>query len=119
MVGGDIPRSFFSLPIVYNSRTSSIIPSGTPVQRPKGVITNRSSEQPDYTDTQALDYELELGFFVSKPVSQGQILKMQDAADHIFGFVLLNDWSARDIQKFEMAPLGPFHSKGKAQNNKQ
>lgn len=56
--------------------------------------------------------ELEMGVFISKPLSAGQILDINNAPDHIFGFVILNDWSARDIQGFEMAPLGPFHSKG-------
>jgi fumarylacetoacetase len=59
-----------------------------------------------------MDYELEMGCFVSKPVPLGERLSMQNAPDHIFGFVLLNDWSSRDLQGFEMNPLGPFHDKG-------
>jgi fumarylacetoacetase len=59
-----------------------------------------------------LDFELEMGFFLSKPLSRGQRVRIDEVAEHIFGFVLLNDWSARDIQVFEMPPLGPFHSKG-------
>jgi len=59
-----------------------------------------------------MDYELEMGYFVSSPVPYGSAMPIQDAKDHIFGFVLLNDWSARDHQLFEMRPLGPFHSKG-------
>jgi fumarylacetoacetase len=59
-----------------------------------------------------MDFELEMGVFLSKAVPFGQRLQMADVKDHIFGFVILNDWSARDIQQFEMPPLGPFHSKG-------
>lgn len=59
-----------------------------------------------------MDYELEMGYFVSQPVPYGEAMDIADAKDHIFGFVLLNDWSARDHQLFEMRPLGPFHSKG-------
>ena len=59
-----------------------------------------------------MDFELEMGVFLSKPVPFGQRLEMTDVKDHIFGFVILNDWSARDIQGFEMPPLGPFHGKG-------
>ncbi|KAK5172068.1 uncharacterized protein LTR77_003705 [Saxophila tyrrhenica] len=59
-----------------------------------------------------MDYELEMGYFVSKPIPYGEPMPIEEAKDHIFGFVLLNDWSARDHQLFEMRPLGPFHSKG-------
>ena len=59
-----------------------------------------------------MDFELEIGYFVSKPIPLGQIIDATDAPEHIFGFVLLNDWSSRDFQEFEMTPLGPFHSKG-------
>ena len=68
---------------------------------------------PVYGPSQEMDYELEMGYFVSKPVPFGTELNIADAEDHIFGFVLLNDWSARDLQVFEMKPLGPFHAKGK------
>jgi len=66
----------------------------------------------NYKPTQQLDYELEMGFFVSKPVPYGQTLKISEINEHIFGFVLLNDWSSRDIQWYERLPLGPFHGKG-------
>lgn len=59
-----------------------------------------------------MDYELEMGYFVSRPVAYGDRMPIGEAKDHIFGFVMLNDWSARDHQLFEMRPLGPFHSKG-------
>jgi 2-keto-4-pentenoate hydratase/2-oxohepta-3-ene-1,7-dioic acid hydratase in catechol pathway len=69
-------------------------------------------KKPVYGPSQELDYELEMGYFVSKPVEYGTELNIKDAEDHIFGFVLLNDWSSRDLQIFEMKPLGPFHGKG-------
>jgi len=68
--------------------------------------------QVHYEPTKQLDYELEMGFFVSKPVPYGQTLKISEIKEHIFGFVLLNDWSSRDIQWYERLPLGPFHGKG-------
>ena len=75
------------------------------------MFRNESGEHA-FTPTKKLDMELELGVFISKPLNAGQILDIKYATNHIFGFVILNDWSARDIQGFEMAPLGPFHSKG-------
>ena len=62
--------------------------------------------------TRKMDYELEMGYFVSQPVPYGESMPIAEAKEHIFGFVMLNDWSARDHQLFEMRPLGPFHSKG-------
>ena len=62
--------------------------------------------------TKRMDYELEMGYFVSNPVPLGERMPIEDAKEHIFGFVMLNDFSARDHQQFEMRPLGPFHSKG-------
>ena len=68
-------------------------------------------DEPVHEASRKLDFELEMGYFVSKPVSYGSTLTIENAADHIFGFIILNDWSSRDIQRFEMAPLGPFNSK--------
>lgn len=107
-----ITPSFFSIPPVYNGRTSSLKITNTPIHRPRGVIQPSPNNPPTYAPTQALDFELEMGVFVSKPLPSGEILDIRNAREHIFGFVVLNDWSARDIQGFEMAPLGPFHSKG-------
>ncbi|KAJ5377419.1 uncharacterized protein N7496_004828 [Penicillium cataractarum] len=98
------------IPSVYNGRTSSLNVETT-LTRPHGVIQNEFGHYA-FTPTKKLDMELELGVFISKPLEAGQILDIKNVADHIFGFVILNDWSARDIQSFEMAPLGPFHSKG-------
>lgn len=84
--------------------------SPQPVRRPRGIYYE--GIKPTYGPSKEIDYELEMGMFVSKPVEYGSELRISEAEDHIFGFVLLNDWSARDLQNFEMKPLGPFHSKG-------
>ena len=110
-VGATIPKNWFYAPSVYNSRVSSIIPSPHPVRRPWGVYL-KDGDTPTYGASQEVDYELEMGYFVSKPVKFGSELDIAEADEHIFGFVLLNDWSSRDIQVFEMKPLGPFHGKG-------
>ncbi|ODM23063.1 hypothetical protein SI65_00652 [Aspergillus cristatus] len=112
VMNAPITPSFFSIPPVYNGRTSSLKITNTPIHRPRGVIQPSPSSPPTYAPTQALDFELEMGVFISKPLPSGKILNIRNAREHIFGFVVLNDWSARDIQGFEMAPLGPFHSKG-------
>ncbi|KAF2465237.1 fumarylacetoacetate hydrolase FahA [Lindgomyces ingoldianus] len=109
-----LPPAFFKYPAVYAGRSSSVRVSGTPVTRPHGQFIE------DYTVPEkriifgacrALDYELEVGAVIGRPVQAGQMLKAADADQHIFGLVLVNDWSARDIQALEMRPLGPFNSK--------
>lgn len=109
--GAEIPKNWFHAPSVYNGRASSIILSTAPVRRPRGVFFNDEGKAV-YESSQELDYELEMGTFVSQHVDYGTELNISDTEDHIFGFVLLNDWSARDLQLFEMKPLGPFHGKG-------
>lgn len=109
--GPVIPRNWFYAPSVYNGRVSSVIPSPQPVRRPRGVYFV-DGEKAAYGPSREIDYELEMGYFVSKPVEYGRELNISEADEHIFGFVLLNDWSARDLQVFEMKPLGPFHGKG-------
>lgn len=113
MTGG-VKENFYHAPSVYNGRASSVIPSPTPVRRPKGVMwdTGKGSGRPIYGPSRKLDFELEMGYFVSKPIAFGETMRIEDAREHVFGFVLLNDWSSRDVQAFEMPPLGPFHSKG-------
>ena len=108
--GANIPRNWFHAPSVYNGRVSSIIPSSTPIRRPRGVYDDNG--QVVFSASKQLDYELEMGFFVGKPVDHGVELRIENVEDHVFGVVLLNDWSARDLQLFEMKPLGPFHGKG-------
>ncbi|KAK6366037.1 hypothetical protein LTS17_011004 [Exophiala oligosperma] len=108
-----IQANWFKMPSVYNGRTSSLAVSGTPFHRPCGMYPDsRGSDQISFKPESHMDYELEMGVWLSKPVPKGQRLKIGNARDHIFGLTLLNDWSARQIQGFEMPPLGPFHSKG-------
>lgn len=100
------------LPVGYNGRASSVIISGTPVRRPNGQIKLPDQERPLYTACRKLDLELETGFIVGVPNALGEPIPCEEAERHIFGMVLLNDWSARDIQAWEYVPLGPFNSKG-------
>jgi len=88
--------------------------SGTPIKRPNGqILANPTAEvkEPIFSESKKLDIELELGCFVCKPSSLGDPVRIADAPQHLFGIVLLNDWSARDIQAWEYVPLGPFNSK--------
>lgn len=107
-------KNWYYAPSVYNSRVSSVVPTPTDIRRPKNVSFANSvmDGEPVYGPSQKLDFELEMGYFVSKPVPFGETMDIAYAKEHIFGFVMLNDWSARDHQLFEMRPLGPFHSKG-------
>lgn len=98
------------LPVGYHGRASSIIPSGTNIHRPKGQMKPTDSD-PVYGPCRLLDFELEMAFVVGKQTKIGQSISTVDAMDHIFGMVLFNDWSARDIQKWEYIPLGPFLAK--------
>ncbi|KAH9890261.1 hypothetical protein F4778DRAFT_753140 [Xylariomycetidae sp. FL2044] len=103
--------NYTHLPVGYHGRSSSIVVSGTPISRPYGqIILDPAAEpkQPTTAPSRRLDIELELGCFLAKP---GSSIKIKDAEDHIFGYVLLNDWSARDIQTWEYVPLGPFNGK--------
>ncbi|OCI90880.1 fumarylacetoacetase [Agrobacterium sp. 13-626] len=99
------------VPIGYHGRASSVIPSGIPVRRPVGQTKPANMEVPTYGPSQRLDYELELGVWVGPGNEMGTPIGIAEAADHIAGFSLLNDWSARDIQAWEYQPLGPFLAK--------
>lgn len=99
------------MPIGYHGRASSIVLSGTPVYRPKGQTKPADSEKPVFGPTQQLDFELELAFVTCKSTSLGASIPTDEAEDAIFGMVLFNDWSARDIQSWEYVPLGPFLAK--------
>ncbi len=99
------------VPIGYHGRASSIVASGTPIRRPIGQTKDDNAEAPTFGPSKVLDYELEVGFFVGQGNEQGQPIKIAEAEDHIFGLCLVNDWSARDIQRWEYQPLGPFLSK--------
>ena len=98
------------IPIGYHGRASSLVPTGTPVRRPSGQ-TRDGDAAPKFAPTNALDYELELGFFVSAGNKLSETIPIAEAEEHIFGICLVNDWSARDIQSWEYQPLGPFLSK--------
>jgi len=99
------------LPIAYHGRSSSIVISDTPVRRPAGQIAEADAGPPIMMPTRLLDYELEVGFFIGPGNSLGSPIPIEVAEAHIFGLCLVNDWSARDIQKWEYQPLGPFLSK--------
>ncbi len=99
------------IPIGYHGRASSIVPSGTPVRRPKGQTKAADADKPVFGPSKMLDYESELGFFVGRGNSLGETIPIESAWDHIFGFCLVNDWSARDVQAWEYQPLGPFLAK--------
>jgi fumarylacetoacetase len=99
------------LPIAYHGRASSVVPSGADVRRPHGQIKPPDSGAPIFGASRALDFELETAFFIGPPNKLGEPVPIDRAADHIFGMVLMNDWSARDIQTWEYQPLGPFLAK--------
>jgi fumarylacetoacetase len=99
------------LPVGYHGRASSIVVSGTPIRRPKGQIKSSDAEQPVFCPSQKLDFELEMAFVTCRDTALGTSVSTREATDHIFGFVLFNDWSARDIQQWEYVPLGPFLGK--------
>ena len=99
------------LPVGYHGRSSSIVPSGTPVRRPSGQTKAAAAEAPSFGPSRSLDYELEVGFFVGPGNALGSPIPLDQAEDHLFGFCLVNDWSARDIQAWEYQPLGPFLGK--------
>ena len=95
------------LPIGYHGRASSVRPSGEPVVRPNGQRKPPDAEAPEYGPSRRLDYELELGMWIGRGNELGQPIPIGEADEHIAGFCLLNDWSARDIQAWEYQPLGP------------
>jgi fumarylacetoacetase len=99
------------LPVGYHGRTSSIIPSGKSIRRPKGQTKADDQDLPGFGPSRLLDFELETGFFVCGENELGTSISTSAADDHIWGMVLFNDWSARDIQKWEYVPLGPFLAK--------
>jgi fumarylacetoacetase len=99
------------VPVAYHSRASSVRVSGTPVKRPLGQRKGPNEDAPSYGPSRNLDFELELGAFVGIGSELGTTVPVGRAADHVFGYCLLNDWSARDIQAWEYQPLGPFLGK--------
>ncbi len=99
------------MPVAYHGRASSICVSGTNFYRPKGQICPDETKPPFFTPTNRLDFELEMATIIGKNNPIGQPIDVNEAEDYIFGFILFNDWSARDIQRWEYVPLGPFLSK--------
>jgi len=98
------------VPVGYHGRASSLVPTGTPIRRPCGQ-TREGDATPKFGPSKALDYELEVGFFVSAGNKLGEVIPIGEAEEHIFGICLVNDWSARDTQAWEYQPLGPFLAK--------
>ncbi|MEZ5007929.1 MAG: fumarylacetoacetase [Chitinophagales bacterium] len=99
------------IPVGYHGRASSILVSGSPIHRPKGQTMPPNATQPVFGPTKRLDIELEMAFIVGRETNPGQSIPVDKTDDFIFGMVLFNDWSARDIQKWEYVPLGPFLGK--------
>jgi fumarylacetoacetase len=99
------------VPIAYHGRSSSVVLSGTDLHRPWGQIKPQGEEKPIFAPCRRMDFELEIGCFVGPGNTLGEPIPISEAMDHIFGMVLLNDWSARDIQTWEYQPLGPFLAK--------
>lgn len=99
------------IPVGYHGRASSILVSGEPIIRPKGQTLPKDASSPVFGPSQRLDFELEMGFVCGKNTKMGEAVSTNEAEEYIFGLVLFNDWSARDIQKWEYVPLGPFLAK--------
>ncbi|XP_070586879.1 fumarylacetoacetase-like [Erythrolamprus reginae] len=103
--------NWLHLPVGYHGRASSVVISGTPIRRPVGQICPNDSTSPLLAASKRLDIELEMAFFVGPGNELGEPIPIGEAHKHIFGMVLMNDWSARDVQKWEYVPLGPFLGK--------
>jgi len=103
--------NWLHMPIGYNGRASTVVVSGTPIHRPLGQLKGPKDTKPRFGACQKLDFELELGAIVGTPSRMGEPVTTAQAYDMIFGYVLLNDWSARDLQVWEYQPLGPFQAK--------
>lgn len=103
--------NWLHLPVGYHGRASSIVVSGTPLHRPKGQTKADDQPLPSFGPSRLLDFELEVGFVVGKETQLGDSISTANAEEYIFGLLLFNDWSARDVQKWEYVPLGPFLAK--------
>ncbi len=103
--------NWLHIPVGYHGRTSTIVPSGTPVKRPKGQTLPKGETNPVFGPSKMVDFELEMAFITTDANLMGDPIPVEEAEDYIFGLVLFNDWSARDIQRWEYVPLGPFLAK--------
>ncbi|TRZ45176.1 fumarylacetoacetase [Robertkochia solimangrovi] len=103
--------NWLHIPVGYHGRSSSIVPSGIPIHRPMGQTRPAGAEEPIFGPSKLVDFELEMAFITTDANQLGEPIPVDEAEDYIFGMVLFNDWSARDIQKWEYVPLGPFLAK--------
>lgn len=103
-----LPANYLHIPLAYHGRSSSIIPSGIPIHRPKGQMLPNGETTPVFGPSRMVDFELETAFITTDANVMGENIPIMEAEDYIFGMVLMNDWSARDLQKWEYIPLGPF-----------
>ncbi|EAR00389.1 fumarylacetoacetase [Maribacter sp. HTCC2170] len=103
--------NWLHIPVGYHGRSSTIIPSGVPVHRPTGQTMPKGATEPVFGPSRLVDFELEMAFITTDANKMGESISVNEAENHIFGMVLFNDWSARDIQKWEYVPLGPFLAK--------
>ncbi|GAB3999359.1 fumarylacetoacetase [Spirosoma daeguense] len=108
--GDPLLPNYRHMPVAYHGRSSSIVVSGTPIRRPNGQFLG-SNNEPIFGPSKALDFELEIGLIIGKSNPLGEPISVDEAEDYIFGVTLFNDWSARDIQRWEYQPLGPFLGK--------
>jgi fumarylacetoacetase len=106
-----LPPNWLHLPIAYHGRASSVVVSGVDLHRPRGQTKAETASEPSFGPSQAVDFELEMGYFIGEGNRLGEPIAIGRAMEHLFGLVLVNDWSARDIQRWEYAPLGPFLAK--------
>ena len=113
-IGHALNPNYTHLPVGYHGRASSVVVSGTPIRRPHGQIIEdptAKTPKPIFSPSKRLDFELELGAFLCKANKMGEPVSIKEAEENIFGLVLMNDWSARHIQGWELVPLGPLNSK--------
>ncbi|MEX0273275.1 MAG: fumarylacetoacetase [Flavobacteriaceae bacterium] len=103
--------NWLHIPVGYHGRSSTIVPGGTPVRRPMGQTLPKGADKPVFGPSKLVDFELEMAFITTDGNPMGEPIPIEEAEDYIFGMVLFNDWSARDIQKWEYVPLGPFLAK--------
>src|SRR5699024_771560 len=103
--------NWLHMPVAYHGRSSSIIPSGISVRRPKGQKMPKGAEKPVFGPSENVDFELEMAFITTDGNVMGESIAVEEAEEHIFGMVIFNDWSARDLQRWEYVPLGPFLAK--------
>lgn len=105
-------ENWLQIPIGYHGRASSVVVSGTPLRRPRGQVKAKDATVPSFSECKRLDFEVEIGAFLGGTTNElGKPLRVNEAWDNVFGFVILNDWSFRDFQTWEYVPLGPFTAK--------